>query len=881
MTAREERLYLLLLRFYPAPFRERYARAMLDFHRDRLAAARLAGDSIAVLWIHTIADSIRSALAEHLHALTRDEAVLRTFVQDLAYAVRVLAHRPAFSAIVVLTIALGVGANAAIFTVVNGILLQPLPYPHADQIVSFGHEPPHWLTSEPDFIDYHRELSSFQGLAAYTRRETTLSDPDRPERLKLVRATEDFFPVLGVAPLLGRTFASEEYASQPAMVVVLSYPLWQRRFGGDASIVGRSISIDGIQRTVVGVMPPRFAYPEARTDLWMPMARFHPSADERGTHYLFMVGRLKPRVSVASAFTRANALAKRIMRSYPNFFNPREPLTPHIRLIAEDLVGGTRPYLFALLGAVGFVLLIACANVANLLLVRGESRHKEMAVRSALGASRVRLLIQLVAESLVLATIGGAIALVLASLGYKLLVALAPESIPRLDEIRVDWRVVLFTAGVTIVTGLVVGLVPGFRASREDATEALKDAGRTTGTQSVSRSARRALVMAELALALLTLTGTGMLVRSLWNLQHAELGFDPRNVLTGSVALSTRDYEDTRAALFYEQLLTRLRSTPGVIAAGASGWLPVVDAGGLWGATPEGRAFAPGQSPSAVPQQITPGYLRAMGLTLYAGRDFASTDGPDAPAVVIVSKRLAEFFWPNENALGKRMKLDGPSIPWMTVVGIVSDIRARGFADTPQPTMYFPYAQSGKSASYQPRAMSLVIRTTGDPAALAPTMRNLVRELDRTVPVAHERTMEQIVGISVANRRFSTALLASFALLAVILAGIGTYGVISYGVTQRRLEIGVRIALGAGNRAVLALVMAEGLRMSLIGLGIGLVASVALGRAIRALLVDISPIDLPTLLIASLALLAVSLFAAFVPARRATAVSPITVMRGP
>jgi len=880
MTSRDERLFRLLLRLYPAAFRERYSRAMLDFHRDRVAAARRARESIALLWIRIVVDALRSAGAEQLRTLTRGEAVLPTLLQDLAYAVRVLARRPGFSAIVILTIALGVGANAAIFTVINGILLQPLPYPHAEQIVSFGHEPPHWLSSEPDFLDYHRELKSFQGLAAYTRGEATISDQDSPERLQLVRATEDFFPVLGVAPLLGRIFVADEYTSQPAKVVILSWPLWQRRFAGDRSIVGRLISIEGVQRTVVGVMPPRFAYPEARTDLWMPIPGFHPGGYDRDNHYLFMVGRLKPNVRVETAFAEANGLAKRIMRTYPTFFNPREPLTPRIRSIADDLVGGTRPYLFALLGAVGFVLLIACANVANLLLVRGESRFKELAVRSALGASRLRLMIQLVAESLVLASIGGILALAVASLGDRLLVALAPESIPRLDEVRVDWRVVLFTGAVTLATGLVVGLVPGLRATRENGSAALKEAGRTTSTQSASPTARRVLVMAELAIALLTLSGTGMLVHSLWNLQHAQLGFDPRNVFTANVALSAREYDDARAALFFEQLLTGLRSTPGVAAAGASGWLPVVNAGGLWGVTAEGRTFVPGQMPSAVPQQITPGYLHAMGLNLLAGRDFASTDGAETPAVAIVSQLLAERLWPNENALGKRMKLGGSNTPFMTVIGIVDDIRARGFADTPEPTMYFPYAQTGKTAYFQPRAMSLVIRTTGNPASIAPATRNAVRQLDPTVPLAHERTMEQIVGISVADRRFATALLAGFALLALLLAGIGTYGVISYGVTQRHYEIGVRIALGAGDRSVLALILSEGLRMSLIGLGVGLIGSLALGRAIRAMLVDVPAIDLPTLAVASAALLAVAFLAAFLPARRATTVSPIAIMRG-
>jgi predicted permease len=805
---------------------------------------------------------------------------MQTIVHDFGYAVRGLLRRPVFTAIVTATIALGIGANAAIFTVVNGILLQPLPYPHAEQLVAFGHEPPHWLSSEADFLDYHRELRSFSGLAAYTRGEATLSDPDNPERLRVARATDDFFSLLGVAPLIGRRFSADEFAVQQPNVVILSYALWQRRFGGDGSAVGQEISIAGIPQTIIGVMPPRFAYPEARTDLWLPLPRFHPDSNDRDNNYLFMVGRLRPNVGIQSAFTEANGLAKRFMREFPNFFNPREPLTPRLRYITEDLVGDTRPYLLALLGAVGFVLLIACANVANLLLVRGESRHKEMAVRSALGASRFRLLVQPLTESVLLSTLGGMLALLLAWAGGRALVALAPGSIPRLDEIHIDWRVVAFTAGVTLATGVFVGLVPGLRASRDRSADALKDAGRATGLQGTARGARRALVVAELTLALLTLSGTGMLVRSLWNLQRTGLGFEPQQALTGSVALGTRQYDDARARLFFEQLLTRLRAVPGVSSVGAARWLPVVDAGGLWGAYPEGRVFVPGQMPAVVPQQITPDYLRAMGLPLLAGRDFASTDRVDAAPVVIVSKRLAELFWPNETPIGKRMKLGGPDRPWMTVIGIVGDIRARGFGDTPEPTMYQPYAQSGKTGYFQPPAMSLVIRTTGDPATLSPALRNAVRALDRTVPVANVRTLDEIVGISIADRRFSTGLLAGFALLALVLAGIGTYGVISYGVSQRSFEIGVRIALGAGERSVLALVMSEGLRMSITGLVLGLVASVFLGRGLRSLLVGVSTIDLPTLLVASAALLVVALLACLVPARRATCVSPIIVMRG-
>jgi putative ABC transport system permease protein len=880
MMSRAQIWYRTLLRLYPAEFRARYGRAITDFHRDRVAAARAGGEPNWLLWTRLTLDVLASAAAEHAHSITRDEAVIPTILHDCAYAARGLLRRPGFAVIVILTMALGIGANAAIFTVVNGVLLQPLPYPHSEQLVNFGHEPPQWLTSEPDFLDYHRELTAFSGLAAYTRREATLTSGNDPERVRAVAASEDFFPLLEVKPAVGRTFSSDEFAVRPAPVVILSYALWQRRFGGERSIIGQRVSIEGIPRTIVGIMPPRFAFPEARTDVWLPLPRFNPdSLNDRDNHYLFMVGRLKPDVKLATAFVEANGLAKRFMHEFPNLYNPREPLTPHITFVEDDLVGGTRPYLFALLSAVGFVLLIACANVANLLLVRSETRHKEMAVRSALGASRFRLITQLLTESTMLAALGGGLALVIAAAGDRVLVALAPASIPRLDEIRVDWRVVAFTALVTAATGIFVGLVPGLRASRDHSADALKDAGRLTTTQGVARGARRLLVVAELMLAVVTLAGTAMLVRSLWNLQRAELGFDPAQRLTATVALPVRQYDDAHARLFYEQLLTRIRALPGVSSAAATGWLPIVDVGGLWGVRPEGRDFAPGQSPEATPQWATPGYFRTMGIPILAGREFEPADQPETTPVIIVSKRLADRFWPNENALGRRVRLGNPTAPWLTVVGVVGDIRSHGFAEPPEPMMYFAYAQSAKTSYYQPSAMGLILRTNGDPSLLATPLRQVVQGLDPMVPVSEVRTMDQITGTSVANRRFSTALLAGFAALALLLAGIGTYGVIAYGVTQRSFEIGVRIALGAGERSVLALVLSEAMRLCAIGIVLGLVGSAVVGRGLRALLVGVSPVDLPALLIASAALMVVALLACLVPARRALAIDPIAVMR--
>ena len=879
MTA-GDRLYRLLLRLYPREFRARYGRAMLDFHRDRLRAARAAKESLALLWLVTIADVLRSATSEWLRPFISGDSMLDTIAQDVKYAVRGFARRPAFTAIVVATIALGVGANAAIFSVVNGILIRPLPYPHAERVFSFGHEPPHWLTSSPDFLDYQAGMPSLEALAAYIRSDATLSGGAEPERIRVSNGSNDFFPLLGVQPIAGRFFARDEFAVQRPTVAIISYGLFQRHFGGNKSAIGKSISVNGVPRTIVGVMPPHFDFPEARTDLWMPLPRFKPdSLGDRTNHYLFMVGRVKPTATIDRARMEASTIARRITRDYADRFDPKYPLVPHITSVADTLVGSTQPYLLALLGAAGFVLLIACSNVANLLLVRGEARQKEMALRSALGASGSRLAAQLLAESGLLATIGGALGLSLAWLGSRLLLRAAPSSIPRLDVIGIDWRVLLFTVAIVVATGVMIGLVPAWRIGRGASAEALKESGRVVSAHGATRRVRRALVVAEVALAVVTLSGAGMLLRSLWHLQGEDLGFDTRGVLTAKVALLPREYDEARTAVFYSQLEARLSALPGVRAAGASGWLPVVDAGGLWGFRPENGNYPEGRWPSAVPQQATPGYFAAVGLPLIAGRVFTNADVDGSPLVAVVSKRFAELAWPHQNALGRRFQL-ASGTPLVTVVGIVGDIRARGFGDTPEPTMFFPLAQSAKSAYYMPRNMALVVRASGDATLLAAALRREIHALDPTVPVAEVRTLEQVAGTSVSSRRFNTSLLAGFAALALLLAGIGTYGVISYGVTQRTFEIGVRIALGAGTRSVLGLVMAEGMLLAGVGLVLGLAASVIVARLIRAMLVGVPALDPPSLIATALALVAVAAVASGLPARRALRVNPINALRG-
>ncbi|HKV51531.1 MAG TPA: ABC transporter permease [Gemmatimonadaceae bacterium] len=800
-------------------------------------------------------------------------------LRDLKFGVRSHARHATFTLIVVATIALGVGANAAIFSVVSGILLRPLPYPNAGQLFSFGHEPPQWLTSEPDFLDYRREMQSLEGLSAYTQNEVTLAHGDTPERVHVVRASEGFFHLLGVSAALGRTFQADEHAPRPAQVAVLSNALWRRSFGADPSIVGRSVRIDGIARVVVGVMPAQFDYPAATTDLWMPLPNFNPdSLGDRSNHYLFMVGRLEPGVTLERARVEAATVARRIMRDNPQNFDPARPLVPHLSLVSDDVVGTTRPYLLALLGAVTFVLMIACANVVNLLLVRGEGRHKELALRSAIGASRSRLTWQLLAESSLLAVGGAALGLGLAWAGGRGLRALAPASIPRLDAIGIDWRVVAFTAFVAGLTALVTGVLPAVRASRVRAGDVLRDAGRVLGAHGGTGSVRRALVVAEVALAVVAVGGAGMLLRSLWNLEGRQLGFEPHDVLTATVSISRTDYTDAHATVFFDQLVTRVRALRGVRAVGAVGWLPVVDAGGLWGYRVEGGDYTSAQWPDAVPQQITPGALPALGIPLVAGRDITVADGPAAPLVAVVSRTFADANWPAQNPLGKRFRLGGDS-PFMSVVGVAGDLRSRGFDDVPEPTMYFPLAQSGISAYGEPRQMNLVIRVDRDPAAFAAPLRSIVHALDQSAPVSSVRTLDDVVGTSVSNRRFTTALLAGFAVLALALAGIGTYGVVSYGVEQRGFEIGVRKALGAADRAVLVLIMSEATRVSLIGIALGLVAMAGVGRAIRSLLVDVPAVDPVSLALTALLLAVVASAAAMVPARRALRVSAAEALK--
>ena len=862
-----------LLRIYPSEFRARFGRQMRQFHDERVREN--------AAWPRIVGDHVASAAAEHVRAAR----------PDVTYAIRGMLRRPGFAMVVILTIALGVGANAAIFSVVNGILFRPLPYRDVNSVATVSHEAPQRFVSEPQYATYRDKVRSFASLAAFSSVEANLETTEEPERVSVSRVTLNFFSTLGVQPILGRTFVEGEDGTRPAGVVVLSHDIWQRHFNGDSAVLGRRVTLDAVPRTVIGVMPPRFDYPSKATKLWLPacslrtcasLTRLQPDTlDGFASHYLHLVARLRAGYAIDQARQETGALARQIMRDHPGNFDPRHPLLPRIIGLREELVGATRPYLYALLGAVGLVLLVVCANVANLLLARAETRRREMSLRAALGASKRRLVTQLLTEAVLLGVIGGALGIGLAIAGTRGIIALAPATLPRLDEIRVDWLVVAFGAGLSVIAGIAFGIVPALRAAREDPAEALKSAGKGSQHGGGSTRTRRLLVVSEVALAMILLSGAGMLVRSLVHLHRQDMGFNPGGVLTLEVAVTGRHYDPGRTAALFAGLAERVRNIRGVQSAGAARWLPVVDAGGSWEVRIERNTPNPGNMVPAVPQEVTPGYFAAMGLTLLRGRDFTAHDREGAPLVAVVSESFVKTHLSGEDALGRRFRLGARDSAWMTVIGVVRDIRARGFTDTPEPTMYLPHAQTATSSYYVPRSMTLVLRAARgvDPLTLARAARSAVRAEDPSAAVSSTMTLEAVVGTSTANRRFSTALIGGFAVLSLVLAAIGIYGVISYAVSERTFEIGVRMALGADRGKVLGLVVGDGMKLALAGIAVGVAGSLALARFIDSLLVGAPTFDLVTLGGVSGLLTLVAIGAAALPARRATAVSPTQALR--
>ena len=885
-----ERVYRALLHAYPRDFRDEFGDAMVEFHRDRLAHARLESVPFgaARVWLHVAADLLRNALPARIDALrrraptySREDFMLPSVTQDIRFALRGIRRAPGFSLTVLATLALGIGASVATFSAVNGVLLKPLPFRDPARLVRLQHLEPYQTVSEPEFVDYRRDARTIAKLAAFSGTSALVSAGGasaEPERLRVLRVTDDFFATLGTTLLLGRTFTAEEERRGGPPVVILSHGFWKRRFAGDPGIVGKQIVLNDRPRTVVGVLAPGAEFPSDEYSVWAPIRLNYDTLWTRNNHYLTVIGRLAPGATAEQASTEVGTLAKRMSRDFPETYTSGKPLVASVMPLLNYTVAEVRPYLVTLFGAVLFVLLIACVNVANLLLARGEARRKELAIRSALGASGFRVARQAFVESLLLAGIGGAAGVALAAAAVRVLRSAVPANVPRADQIAIDPPVLLFALGGTLITGLLFGMMPAMRSARNDAADALKEGGKTSSTRGLGRL-RSALVVSEVALSVVTLAGAGLMLRSLWNLQAIDLGFRPENVLAVSIAAPV-SYKPEQSIALYRQLTNEVRAIPGVVQAAAVEDLPIVDCCSDWSILIDNAPMTTvANSPAATPQKVTPGYFEVMRVGVVRGRAFNATDDENAPLVAVVNETMARTLWPGKDAIGGTVKMLNETSPKVPVVGVVRDERMAGFLKPAPPIMYFPQAQAGRSVYYVPSWMWLMVRTSGDPAAITPLVRTVVRRVEPQAAIGRVQTMEQVVSGSVAARRFATALIAGFAAVALLLAGIGIYGVIAYSVSQRQFEIGLRLALGATPRVVVRQILAEGLRTAMIGAAVGLVAALATTRLLRAMFVEVNVTDPVTLVTVTVLLVLVAMAAAWIPARRASAIDPLGAMR--
>jgi putative ABC transport system permease protein len=805
-------------------------------------------------------------------------------MNDLRFAVRGLLKRPVFAAIAVITLGLGIGASTAIFSVVNSVVLRHLPYRTADRIVAIQELNPEGKRIQvtgPNFIDWRAQNTVFEHLAAIKTRNVNLTLSDQAERIDMAQTSADFFDVFGASAQHGRLFVPGDEQAGHAPVAVLSDALWRRRFGGDANVIGKSITLDGNTYSIVGVAQPGFQYPD-KTEVWLPPLKLAPEfsarvepTERRGMGYLNAVGLLKPGVTVAQAASDMETITSRLRQQYPETNNRR---FNRVLALQEHLVGNSRTMLWLLFGAVMFVLLIACANVANLLLANATSRSKEIAIRTALGASRWRVMRQLLTESTILALTGGVLGLFLSSYGIKAITKLLPQEFPRLNEIGMDWRVFGFTLGASLLTGFLFGFAPALQISRADVQEAMKETGRGTAGNTRHTRLRHALIVAEVALSVVLLAGAGLLFRSFMRLQAVNAGFTPQQVLTAQLSPAGPKYDDNGDyAVFYNQVLERVRAIPGVESAGVINTLPL-SGGPTIAFRVEGRPILTVDKwvPTSF-RSVSPDYFRAMNITVLQGRAFTPEDTAGAPRKLMINQALAQRDFPNEDPVGKRITLgntDANNQPiWFEIVGVTANVRSIELREEAPPELYFATPQ----LPFQ--NMAVVVRSTVEPESIAPALRQAVAEVDRNVPVAQVQTMEHIVSQSVTQPRFNLFLVGLFGGVALLLSAAGIYGVTAYTVTQRTHELGIRLALGAQVSDVLKLVLGEGMAVIGIGMVIGLAASFGLMRLMRSLLFGVGENDPLTFAAISLVLLFVALLACYLPARRATKVDPMIALR--
>jgi putative ABC transport system permease protein len=798
--------------------------------------------------------------------------MLADFLRDMRYAARQLIKTPAFAIVAVLTLGLGIGATSAIFSVVNAVLVRPLPYPEAERLVRVHEIVPQYglfSVAPATFLDWRQQNSVFEHIAAYNTGSTTIAGTEGPERVPSAAVSWDLFELLKVKPVLGRTFTAQEGTPVTQTVAIISYGAWQRRFGGDRSVLERPVTLNGSSSTIIGVMPPDFYFPSRTTEIWTPLA-FNPANATRGGHFLGVIARTNVGVSVDTANTEMKTISERLAVQYPQ--QSANESAKVVQLL-ENIVGDIRPTLLTLLAAVGVVVLIACANVANLLLVRASVREKEIAIRAALGAGRRRLGLQMLAESVVLALGGGALGLLLAYLAIPAIKTLSAASIPRIADLSIDVTVLAFVASVSLLTGVIFGLAPMWRASRTTLGHVLKEGGRTSSS-AAGRWVRNTLLVAEVGLSIVLLVGATLLLRSFAKLTSVDPGFHPERVLTFQVSLTNTSYpEPHNRAAFFSTLLEKLDALPDVASAGMVQTLPM-RGDYVLSVTFQGRpAPPPNMEPSANYRVVSPKYFETLGIPLLRGRVFNDQDTEKSLQVAVVDQAFVDRHFPDENPIGHRIDIGNGGTGFTEIVGVVGSVHHESLDTSPRPTMYVPSRQDIFSS------MWIMARTGGDPARLTGSVRQVMHEIDPALPAFRMGPLTDAVTESVGERRFSMLLLTAFAGIAVFLAAVGLYGVVAYTVTQRTQEIGLRMAIGARPGDVLRMVLAEGLKIATIGVVLGIGAAVGFARVIKAMLFNVTPFDAGSYSATVLLLLAIAALACYVPARRAMRVDPLVALR--
>lgn len=821
--------------------------------------------------------------------------VLETTLQDLRYALRLLERSPGFAAIAVLTIGMGIGANSAIFSVINGVVRKPLAYPNPDRLMyvtsSFSRQNfnKFWV-SPPEYLDYKEHTRAFADLGAYTTGAVNVSEGDNPERVNAAFVTANMFKVLGVQPERGAPFTPEQDLPNAEPVVLISHELWERTFGSDPAIVGKRVQIQGRARTILGVMPRGYDLHDTKTQVWVPLGLDPSNRQNRGSHYLYLVGRIAPNVTEGQARSELQSFLKQwgqwATAPAGGFVHNPDDSTHQMSMepLQDEVVGNVKRALWVLQGAVALVLLIACANVANLLLARAEARHKEFAIRTAMGASHARILRQFMVEGIVLSSLGAALGLAIAFWGLKALLAANPQSIPRASEIALDPWVLALTILVAVVTGLIFGLAPLLHMSERSVTIAIKEGGARTTANAGRNRVRRALVIGEMALAVMLVIGAGLLIKSFRNLTSVDPGFTPANKVTFGLVLPQAAYPDSqRRVQFFQELTRKLEEIPGVQKAAAMQGLPPFRQLNANDTDVEGYTYVPG---SDMPienvdyyQYVTVGYFEAMGIPIKEGRAFNATDAAGGP-VVIVNEALAKRFYPKQSPIGKRLMpyLTRDTI-WFTIIGVAKDVKQGGLEVNTGTETYFSYEQLPRIAGFAPGQMNLLLQSTRPLEGIAPAIRRALREMDPALPVVQLRTMEDVIGASVTRQRFLSMLLGIFAVVALTLAAIGTYGILSYMVTERQREIGIRMALGAGNSQVVGLILGQGMGIAVLGIGLGVAGAYGLSRLTASLLYGVSPSDPGTYAAVAAIIALVATAACIVPTRRATRVDPLEAIR--